>query len=58
MFIYYIPKIFLQYFSPQLQLENHRLLEINIVAKTVLTYVQRAISIVTSAIIQDYNRLH
>jgi hypothetical protein len=58
MFIYYIPKIFLQYFSPQLQLENHRLLEINTVAKKVLTYLQRAISIVTTAIIQDKCRLH
>jgi hypothetical protein len=51
MFIYYIPKISLQYFSPQLQLENHRLHEINIVAKTVLTYLQRAINILTTAII-------
>jgi hypothetical protein len=51
MFIYYIPTIFLQYFSPQLQLENHRLIEINIVAKTVLAYLQRAISIVTTTII-------
>jgi hypothetical protein len=51
MFIYYIPTTFFQYFSPQLQLENHRLLEINIVAKTVLTYLQRAISIMTTAII-------
>jgi hypothetical protein len=51
MFIYCISTIFLEYFSPQLQLENHRLLEINIVAKTILTYVQRAISIVTTAII-------